>query len=103
VCQLAIDLIRLRTVDFFLCFLILEIVDNKAANISRISKFLNIRDYDLSEVIQETTLGRTKELRKAKFDGLSFWETICYGPGTKDAWRKELSPEVLEIYYKSIK
>ena len=73
---------------------------DKPGKIKLIAEFLGIKDYDLDEVVKNTSIDVTREKRKKKFDdvGKPFFEQILYNKGKTNTWESKLNKETLDFY-----
>ena len=75
---------------------------NKKKSINQIADFLGIESFDMSKVIEESSVKNTMERRRKKFAkaGVPFREVVCYRKGEIGSWREELSDETKELFLK---
>jgi hypothetical protein len=73
---------------------------DKPGKIKLIAEFLGIKDYDLDQVVKNTSIDVTREKRKKKFDdvGKPFFEQILYNKGKTNTWESKLNKETLDFY-----
>jgi len=73
---------------------------NKPDNIKKLAEFIGITDYNLNDVIENSSIPATIERRKKKFEAANypFYEMICYRKGETGSWREELSDETKRLY-----
>lgn len=77
-----------------------DIMADKPGKIKLIAEFLGIKDYDLDQVVKNTSIDVTREKRKKKFDdvGKPFFEQILYNKGKTNTWESKLNKETLDFY-----
>ena len=77
---------------------------DKATSIHTIAKHLNIKDYNLDEVMANTSIDNARQRRKEKMEkaGEPFFEQILYRSGKANSWQECLSNDVLELYESSL-
>ena len=73
---------------------------DKPGKIKLIAEFLGIKDYDLDQVVKNTSIDVTREKRKKKFDdvGKPFFEQILYNKGKTNTWESKLNKKTLDFY-----
>jgi len=81
----------------------LEILADKRTWIPKIAKFLGVENFDLDQVIENTSIDKTRQRRKEKVEsqGVPFREGVVYRKGTSNSWKTALSEEVLDFYEKT--
>ena len=77
---------------------------DKAANIKTIAGYLDIKDYNLDEVMTNTSIDNARQRRKEKMEkaGEPFFEQILYRSGKANSWQQCLTNDVLELYKSSL-
>ena len=75
-------------------------IRNKEEAVKKIAKHLGIEKYNVQEVIENSSVEKTKELRKMKFENANrpFLEAICYRKGKNTSWKEELSIETQNLF-----
>ena len=78
-----------------------DVLSNKADNIKRLAKFLNVENPDIDKIIENTSVKKTLENRqkayKAAGKSLSDIQelSVCYREGKKESWKDVLTAETL--------
>jgi len=84
-----------------------DILADKASHIKKIAAFLGIENYNLDEVVTNTSIEKAKERRgeklvKSGHTSGAKEESILYRSGKANSWSGVLSEEVLQLYEKSV-
>ena len=74
---------------------------NKAAHVTNIADFLGVKNYNVAEIVENTSLENTKKRRLAK-SGNAEAESFLYRSGKSNTWKDCLTPETLQIYENSL-
>lgn len=80
-------------------------MEDKATNITKIAEYLGVKDYNLDEVITNTSIEKTRERAQEKLvkagQNPSFVNVI-YRAGKANSWEECLSADVLQLYESSL-
>ena len=84
----------------FFPFLISDILADKEKYVKEIAAFLGISDYDLDEVVINSSIDKARARREAEFKkvGKKFHENILYNKGKANSWETLLNPETAKLY-----
>lgn len=77
-----------------------DVISDKPLYIKKIADFVGITDYNLKEVIENSSVPSTMERRRKKYEKYNreFGEIICYRKGQTGSWKDELSEETKKLY-----
>ena len=92
--------------SYFIVIFRLEILEDKATYITNIADYLGIKNYNLAEVIINTSIEKTRErvqeklLKAGQNPGIA---NVIYREGKANSWSECLSADVLQLYESSLK
>ena len=76
---------------------------NKASHVTNIAEFLGVKNYNVDEIVENTSLENAKKRRIAKLGKADIGaEKFLYRSGKTNSWKDCLTPETLEMYENSL-
>ena len=78
---------------------------DKETHVKRIAHFLGIENYNLQNIIENTSIINATNRRQIHLEqaGKPFYEHYCYRTGKTNSWENSLTAETLQIYEKCFK